>query len=96
MLMFVPFAFLGAKLARRCAGLEQHPDHLIVLACPAHRDSTHGFADVGAVEAGADALAHVHLFGRAGVGAGRAQGRAEHGVASRNRQRLIGIAADIG
>ena len=71
MLVLVPFAFLGAEVAGRRAGLEQHPDDLIILAGPANRDPGHGLADVGAIEADADTLAHVHLLGRTGVALAR-------------------------
>ena len=95
MLMLVLLAFLAAELADGGACLKQHPDDLSILAGAPHGDPGGRIADIRAIEAGADALAHIRLLGRAGVSAGGAQSGAEHRVAGRDRQFLIGIARDI-
>lgn len=89
MFMVVPFAFGGAAVARRNAGFEHRADDGDILARAPRRDACGGIADIGAIEAGADALAHVHRFGHAGIRAGRAEQRAEHAVANGGGQFLV-------
>src|SRR4029078_11990928 len=53
------------------------------------------FAYVRAVEARTDALPHVHLFGRAGVGAAQAHARAIHQMVRRIAERLVDVPGDV-
>ena len=69
MFVLVPLALLGAQVAGGDAGFDLRAHHRDVLAGPADRQARRRRADVGAVEANADALPHVHPLGGAGVGA---------------------------
>ena len=96
MLVVVPLAFLRADIAGGDAELEHLLDQGLVAAGPPRRNLERGVADVGAVEAGADALAHVRFLGRAGIGAGGADGGAEHRVPHGHGQRLVEVSGDVG
>lgn len=95
--MAVPMAraFFGTQVAGPDAGFQLGAQHRDVPSRAADREPGGRRADVGAVQAGPDALAHVHVLGRAGIGAGRAHEIAEHGVARRRRQRLVEIPGDV-
>src|SRR6185437_14616198 len=88
-------AFGFADLARMDAGGEHRAEQLAILAGAAGGDAVSRLAHVGTVQAGADALAHVHFFRRAGVGAGIADRRAIHRVLDRLGERCVEIATDL-
>jgi hypothetical protein len=95
MLSIVPIAFRGARLADPCAELEGFTQDLHVRAGSSKTKIRPGVAHVGAVEAGPDALAHVHLLGRAGVSAASAHLGTIHEVVNGIAERLVHVAADI-
>ena len=95
MLVVVLLAFRRAGIANPGAKLESFLQHLLVRARPPHGELADGVANVGAVQAGANALAHVHLLGGAGVGAAGAHARAIHQVVGGIGQRLVHMAADV-
>ena len=89
MLMIVPLALGGALLAHPRAQLEQLAQHRLVVAGAPQAQPRGRLANVGAVEAQADALRHVRRLGHAGVGAAQAHFRAIHQVMHRIAQRLV-------
>lgn len=89
MCMSMKFAFFGAAFAGLDAGRQQCPDQLAVATGAAAPDPIGGSADVGAVVAQADALAHVHRLGDAGIGAAVADRRADHRLPDGEAERLI-------
>ena len=70
--------------------------HLIVRSRPPQPQIGRRVANVGAVEAHPDALAHVHVLGRAGVGAAQAHLRAIHRVMDGIAERLVDVPGDLG
>tara|TARA_A100001391_G_scaffold146656_1_gene104110 strand:- start:805 stop:1104 length:300 start_codon:yes stop_codon:yes gene_type:complete len=74
------FAFCRTSLAGRDAGFELAAQDIDILRGATHGQSRGGGADIGAIQAIADALRHVHVFGHAGIGAAGAEQRAQHGV----------------
>jgi len=78
-------AFGRAGLASFDANLKLRPKQFDILPCPAHGKMGRGIADIRAIHTGANALAHVHFFGQAGVCARRAEQRAQHGMAGSHR-----------
>ncbi|WP_324608747.1 hypothetical protein [Novosphingobium aromaticivorans] len=61
-------------------------DQLAVRTGATHGDTAGRGADVGTIEAGANALAHVHRFGETGIGAGIADRGAKDRVLHRQPQ----------
>ena len=96
MLVVVLLALGGARFADPGAQLEHLLKHRVVGAGPANRQLAGGFADVGAIEAGANALGHVHRLGRAGIGAAHAHARAIHQVVGGIAQGLVDVPSDLG
>ena len=78
MLMVMGVAFRRAGVADPRAQLEHLAQHRVVGSAAAQAQIGRRVAHVGAIEAGADALRHVHLLGRAGVGAAQAHLGAIH------------------
>jgi len=95
MLEIVPLALGSAGIADSRAQLERFAQDLFVGTGPAHGELSSGFADVGAVEARADALAHVHRLGRAGIGAAETHSRAIHEVVGSVPERLVDVPGDV-
>jgi len=95
MLVIVPLAFGGTGVANPGAQLERLAKDLLVRACSPDRKLAGRVANVSAVEAGADALAHVHGLGCASVGATEAHARAIHKVVRRIPERLVDMTGDV-
>jgi hypothetical protein len=91
MLVFVPGAFFSAKLASANTRLNHCAKHGNVLASPPDRQLSCRSADICAVEATANALAHVHSLGRTRVCAGSTHDGAEHRVTRCSRQLIVEI-----
>lgn len=96
MLFVVPLAFCRAGVADPRAELEYLAKHLLVGSGSPDGQLASRFAHVGAVETGADALPHVHLLSRAGVGAAQTHARAIHEVVRRIPKRLVDVSLDVG
>lgn len=96
MFVRVPVAFLSASFAGMGAQFEHRPQHHRVLARTTNRQSRSRLADIRAIEADANALAHVHLFRRAGIGTGSAHLRAEHRVTRGGSECFVDPAVRIG
>ena len=71
MLVVMLLALGGAHVASASAKLQGLPHDRVVHSGLPKGDVRGRIADVRAIEAQADALDHVHRFGRAGVGAAR-------------------------
>ena len=95
MLMVVLLALGSAGVADASAELEHFAQNGFVGSGPAEAKAGGRFADVCAVETDADALAHVHLLGRAGVGAAQAHLRAIHEVVDGIAERLVHVAVNV-
>lgn len=67
MLVVVLLAFRSADVTDAGAKLEHFPKNLFIRTRPAQCDAAGSLAYVRAVQAGANALAHVHFLGSAGV-----------------------------
>jgi len=78
--MLVSGAFLGATLAGVSAQFEHRPQHDRIRAGTAHGQLSRRITYVGAVEAEAHTLAHIHRFGGAGIRARGAHGGTKHCV----------------
>jgi len=78
MLVVVLLALGRAGITDAGTYLENFAKNLFVRAGPPNGQLSGGFADVRAIEASTNALPHVHLLGRAGVGAAEAHPRAIH------------------
>ena len=96
MLVVMAFALGGAAVADPRAKLEYFAKHLLVRPGAPDGELSRSLADIGAVEARADARSHVHLFSRAGVGAAEAHARAIHEVMRGIAERLIDVALHVG
>ena len=96
MLMVVPLALGGAFVANACTQLQHLAQHLLVGPGPPHRQLARRLANVRAVEAGADALRHVHLLGRARVSAAQTHARAIHQVMSGIAEGLVDVPVHVG
>src|SRR5262249_32596769 len=94
MLVVVAFALRGAGVACPGAELERLAEHLLVRSGAPEAEVRRGIADVGAIKAGTDALAHVHVLGGTGVRAAQTHFRAIHGVMDGIAERLVDVAAD--
>ena len=88
MLMVVLLALRGAGVADSGAEFERFAEDLFVRPRAPGRELARRLTDVAAVEARANALAHVHRLGGAGVGAAEAHARAIHEVVSRIPERF--------
>ena len=88
MLMVMAVAFGGAGVAGAGAKFEHFAQHPFVGATPAQAQRGRRLAHIGAIEADADALGHVHFLGRTGVRARQAHLRAIHGVVNGIAERL--------
>jgi hypothetical protein len=95
MIVVVPFTFGSTFVANARAQFEDLPQQLFIRTCPAHCEFAGSLADVRAVEASPDALAHVHLLGRAGVGTCKAHPSAVHEVMRGIPQRLVHMTPDV-
>ena len=96
MLVLVLLAFGRAGVAGPRAQLQQLADDLLVVAGPPQSQPARRFADVGAIQAEADALGHVHRLGEAGIGAAGAHLRAVHEVMDGIAERLVDVFARVG
>ena len=96
MLMLVPLALGRAFIANSSAQFEHLAQYLLIGARVSYGELSSRLAYVRTIEAGPDALAHVHLFGRAGVSATEAHSRAVHEVMRRIAERLVDVAGEIG
>ena len=96
MLMLVLLALGRAGVADAGAELEHLPQHVLVGSSPTQRQPARRLANIGAVEAGADALPHIHLFRGAGIGAAEAHLRAIHEVMHRIPERLVHVTLNVG
>jgi hypothetical protein len=95
-LVIVLLAFGRAGVTDAGAEVEDLAKDLFVGSGPPEAESAGGFADIRAVEAGADALPHVHLLRSAGIGAAEAHLCAIHEVVDRIPKRLIHVTVDVG
>ncbi|WP_246233364.1 hypothetical protein [Aurantimonas aggregata] len=84
MLVIMIPALDRASFASFDANLKLRPKQFDILTCPAHGKMGRGIADIRAIHTGANALAHVHFFGQAGVCTRRTEQRTQHGVAGRH------------
>ena len=89
MLVIVPFTFGGALVANSRTELEHLTKDLFVRAGSASRELSRRFADIGAIQAGSDALGHVHRLSSACVGATETHSRAVHQVMRRIAKWLV-------
>ena len=96
MLVVVLFALGRAGIANSGAKFEHLAQHLVVRAGTPQAEVGGRIADVGAIEAGADALAHVHCLGGAGVGTAEAHLRAVHRMVDGIAERLVDVAGHVG
>src|SRR6185369_17383592 len=94
MLVVVALALRGAGVACPGAELERLAQDLIVRPGVPEAEVRSGIANVGTVEAGTDALAHVHVLGRAGIGAAQAHFRAIHRMVDGIAERLVDVAGN--
>jgi hypothetical protein len=95
MLVIVPLAFGRALVAYPRAQLEHFAKHLFVGTGAPHRELSRGLADIGAIEAGADALAQVHFLRRAGVGAAQAHALAVQQMVGGIAERLVDVPGNV-
>jgi hypothetical protein len=95
MLVIVPLAFGRALVAYPRAQLERLAKNLLVGTSAPHRELSRGLADIGAIEAGADALAQVHFLRRAGVGAAQAHARAVQQMVGGIAERLVDVPGNV-
>ena len=96
MLVVVPLTFDGAGVTDAGAQLQRLAEHLLVRPRPPRRELAGRLAYVRAIEAGPDALAHVHLLGCAGVGAAKTHARAVHQMVRGIGQRLVDVTLNVG
>jgi hypothetical protein len=96
MLVVMLLALGGAHVASASAQLQGLPHDRVVHSGLPKGDVRGRIADVRAIEAQADALDHVHRFGRAGVGAALAHLRTIHRVVHGVGQRLVDVAVNVG
>lgn len=85
MFVIMLLAFGRAGFTSFDANLKLRPKQFDILPGPAHGKMGRGIADIRAIHTGANALAHVHFFGHAGVCTRRAEQRTQHGMAGRHR-----------
>jgi hypothetical protein len=95
MLIVMPLAFGSAFVAYATTQLEHLAKHLFVGARSSNCELSRRFAHVRAVEARADALAHVHLLCSAGIGAAKTHPRAIHEVMRGIPKRLVDVALHV-
>ena len=96
MLVVVLLAFGRAFVAHPRAQLEHLAQHLLVRSGPAQRRDLPVASHTSAQSRhDADALAHVHVLGGAGVGAAQAHLRAIHGVMDGIAERLVDVALHV-
>ena len=96
-MLVVVFVALGRTgVAGAGAQIERLAQQLLVRSGPAQGQVRGGVANVGAVEAHPDALAHVHLLAQAGVGAAEAHLGAIHGVVDGIAERLVDVTLHVG
>jgi hypothetical protein len=93
--VFVLLAFGRAGIAGPGTELEHFLENRFVGSGPPDGELAGRFTDVGAIEAGTNALAHVHLPGRAGIGAAEAHSRAIHQMVGRVGERLVQMALNV-
>jgi hypothetical protein len=96
MLVVVLLALGRAIVTYPGAEFERFAQDLLVGPGAADGELPGRFADVRAIEAGADSLAHVHFLGRAGIGAAQAHARAIHQVMRGIAKWLVDVARDVG
>lgn len=92
MLVLVAFALRGAGVAGARAEFEHLAEHLLVRSRSPQPQVRGRVADIGAVEADADALPHVLSLGETRIRAAAAHLRAIHGVMDRIAERLVDVA----
>ena len=95
MLVVMLLALGGASVASAGAELEHLPHDRVVDPRLAKADVRGRVANVGAIEAEADALGHVDGFRRAGVGAAAAHLGAVHHVVHRIAKRLVDVPVHV-
>lgn len=94
--VIVTFAFLRAGFADRGAAFQHEPENRQVLTGPSHCQTRRRRTNICAIEAGADALFHVHRFSLACVGARHAYLCTKHGMAGRSGQFFVAIVPGSG
>lgn len=95
MSVIVARTFVGAQLTNPRATLQHQRKHLDILPGPTHGQAAGRGTDIRTVEAGADALAHVHSLGRTSICARCAHFRTDHSVVRGGREQLVEILTDI-
>lgn len=83
MLVIMLSALGGTLIANTRTQFEHFTQHLFIRSGASDRELSRGLAYVGAIEADADTLPHVHLFCSAGVGATKAHAGTVHEVVRR-------------
>lgn len=81
MRIIVLLAFGGTYLASFDAGFKLGAERIDILRGAAYSKAGGGRADIGAVEAIADALRHIRVFRHTGIRAAGAEQRTQHGMA---------------
>ena len=94
MFVIVAFALGSTGIANPGTELEGFAKDLLVRASPPDGKLACRLADVCAVEAGADALTHVHRFHGAGVSAAETHARAIHEMVCGVPERLVHMTSD--
>lgn len=95
MLVVVLLTLHRTCVADASAKFEHFAENFFVRAGSAKADAAGGVANIGAVHAGANALRHVHLLGRAGIRAAEAHLRAVHQVVNYVAERLVHMAMHV-
>ena len=95
MLMVVAFALRGAGVACPGTQLERLAQHLIVRSGAPEAEVRRSIANVGTIETSADALAHIHLLGGAGIGAAKTHPCTVQEVVGGIGQRLVDVAGGV-
>ena len=95
MVMIVLFTLGSARVADSCTEFEHFAQYLIICSSAANCELSGRFANIGAVSARTDALAHVHVLGSAGVGAAEAHACTVHEVMSGIAERLVHMPGNL-
>lgn len=93
--MVVTVAFVGAAIADPGARVEHDAEDFLVPTRVPHCQPSRRGADIRAVQAGPNALPHVHVFGEAGIRAARTQLRAVHRMACGRVARFMRVIGNV-
>jgi hypothetical protein len=95
MFVVVLLAFDGAGIAGAGAKLEHFAKNLFVASGSPEAQARRCLANVGAIQAHANALTHVHFLSRAGIRAAQAHFRTVHGVMNGIAERLVDVTLNV-